>query len=260
MPFHQVDSIRFFSFDIFDQAGIPQAIFTRQGGVSPSPWKSLNAGLTVGDESANVTENRRRSFAAMGKDLSSMYDVWQVHSNKIVCADAPRDLRLEILKADAILTYQDDVTLYMRFADCVPILIADPRRRVVGIVHAGWIGTVNRVLEAAIQRLVSTYSLIPSELLAGIGPSICVDHYPVGPDVAAQVRQSFGDQADRLLLERDGKIHFDLWKANRLILEEAGVKNIEMANLCTACHTDDWYSHRAEHGLTGRFGALIAIK
>jgi purine-nucleoside/S-methyl-5'-thioadenosine phosphorylase / adenosine deaminase len=260
MPFHQENSIRYFSFNLFDEAGIIQGVFTRHGGVSPFPWKSLNAGLTVGDRLENVVENRKRSFSALGKKLSSMYDVWQVHNNEVVCTEAPRDTQIEILKADAILTNQENVTLYMRFADCVPILLADPIRKVVGIVHAGWIGTVNRILDAAILRLRMQYGAEPEGLLAGIGPSICAEHYPVGPEVLAKARQSFGRQAERFILERQGKQHFDLWAANRFILEQAGVQNIEMANLCTVCHTEDWYSHRAENGQTGRFGALIAIK
>ncbi len=260
MPFHQENSIRYFTFTSLDRAGFIHAVFTRKGGVSPSPWKSLNAGLTVGDETKNVMENRRRSFAALGKELSSMYDVWQVHSNQVVCADAPRDLQFEILKADVILTDQADVTLYMRFADCVPILLADPLKKVVGIVHAGWIGTVNRVVEAALKMMERNYGSRPEDLLAGIGPSICAQHYPVGPEVVAKVRDAFGSQAEDLLLRQEGLFHFDLWAANRLILEQAGVREIEMANLCTACHTGDWYSHRAEHGRTGRFGAMIAIK
>jgi copper oxidase (laccase) domain-containing protein len=99
----------------------------------------------------------------------------------------------------------------------------------------------------------------PGDILAGIGPSIGPDHYEVGPDVVSQVRQAFGQSASRLLTDHAGATHFDLWTANRLALEKAGVWQIELAGLCTACHTEDWYSHRAERGRTGRFGAIIAL-
>jgi copper oxidase (laccase) domain-containing protein len=94
---------------------------------------------------------------------------------------------------------------------------------------------------------------------AAIGPSIGPDHYEVGADVAEQFRASFGKQAESLLEPRGEKFHLDLWKANRLQLEAAGVENIETAEVCTACHLDDWFSHRAEKGMTGRFGALIGM-
>ncbi|HPO58821.1 MAG TPA: laccase domain-containing protein, partial [Anaerolineaceae bacterium] len=104
------------------------------------------------------------------------------------------------------------------------------------------------------------YGSRPGDLLAGIGPSIGPDHYEVGPDVVARVRSSFNGDANQLLCSREGRVYFDLWAANRLTLEKAGVKNIETAGLCTACDTTHWFSHRAEKGKTGRFGAAIALK
>jgi hypothetical protein len=147
----------------------------------------------------------------------------------------------------------------MRFADCVPVLLHDPVRGVVGLAHAGWMGTVRGTITAAVSAMQSGFGSAPEDIRAGIGPSIGPDHYQVGEDVAAQVRQAFGPDSDRLLAVRDGSIFFDLWAANRLHLQRAGVRQIELAGLCTACHLDDWYSHRAEHGRTGRFGALIAL-
>ena len=95
--------------------------------------------------------------------------------------------------------------------------------------------------------------------MAAIGPSIGVDHYEVGGDVRERVRQTYGTQAETLIQTRDGRSYLDLWEANRLQLLQMGVRQIEVAGLCTACHTDDWFSHRAEKGRTGRFGALIAL-
>ena len=105
----------------------------------------------------------------------------------------------------------------------------------------------------------AAYGSTPANILAAIGPSIGPDHYEVGPDVVERVRASFNGDAPSLLQTRDGRVHLDLWAANRLTLEQAGVGQVEVAELCTACAPDDWYSHRAQNGKTGRFGALIGL-
>jgi YfiH family protein len=139
-------------------------------------------------------------------------------------------------------------------------MLHDPINRVVGIAHAGWLGTVRGVSTAAIQAMVEHYGSQPKNILAAIGPSIGVDHYEVGQDVLAQVNQAFGPDAEKLIEIRGDKTYLDLWSANRVQLEKSGVKQIQIAGLCTACHLEDWFSHRAEKGKTGRFGALIALQ
>ena len=259
MPFQSHAGVRYFSFESLDSS-VTQALFTRQGGVSPAPWASLNVGGTVGDQPERVRENRLRAFAALGRDPVTLFDVWQVHGVNVVIADAPHSPQAPHQQADAILTDKPSLTLFMRFADCVPILLYDPVRKVVGMAHAGWMGTVRGTLRATIETMRARFGTRPADLQAAIGPSIGPDHYAVGPDVVAQVRQAFGEDASGLLSTLDGGVHFDLWAANRLLLEQAGVRQIEVAGLCTACHVDDWYSHRAEKGRTGRFGAMIGLK
>lgn len=259
MPFHQPEAIRYYTFDMLDNARVKNAVFTRRGGVSPAPWAELNVGATVGDDPKNVIENRQSSLRLLGRPPESMYDVWQVHSAQVVRADAPRPLSQPHLQADIILTDRPEVTLFMRFADCVPILLHDPVRRVVGLVHAGWLGTVRRASQAAVLAMQVEYGSQPGDILAAIGPSIGVDHYEIGSEVADQVRQVFGQDAGGLLPGYNGSLHFDLWSANRLLLEASGVRHIEVSAICTACHVDDWYSHRKERGRTGRFGALISL-
>jgi YfiH family protein len=259
MRFNFADGVRYLTFDIFPK-NVVHAVFTRQGGFSPEPWNSLNVGGTVGDESQRVRENRYRSFATLGRERESMFDVWQVHSADVVVANAPHP-RLNCppeFKADAMITDNPEVTLFMRFADCTPILLYDPIKKAVGIVHAGWLGTVRHVTGQTVRNMQAAFGSRPADILAAIGPSIGPDHYEIGPDVIEQVRHSFGEDANGLLVEHNGRIHFDLWKANKLSLKRAGVEQVEVAELCTACHTSDWYSHRAQKGKTGRFGALIA--
>jgi len=147
----------------------------------------------------------------------------------------------------------------MRFADCVPILVYDPVKQVIGISHAGWMGTVKDVAGVTVKSMHERYESNPSDVVACVGPSIGPDHYEVGDDVIQQATQLFGEESDLVLHPYSDRIHFDLWKANQLLLQRAGVRQIETAGVCTACHTEDWFSHRAEYGKTGRFGALISL-
>lgn len=263
MPFHQPDSIRYYTFDSLDPAQVIHAVFTRRGGLSPAPWASLNVGGLRGDDPERVFHNRVLSFRVLGRQPESVYDVWQVHSPQVICAEGPRAGQPH-RKADAILTDRPEITLFMRFGDCVPIILHDPVRQVVGIVHAGWLGTVRKVLVATIQVMQERYASRPEDIFAAIGPSIAAHHYPVGAEVVEQVREAFGEDARAFLGagngRQDAQSTLDLWGANRFLLEQAGVRHIETTGLCTACNLEDWYSHRGEHGLTGRFGVLIALR
>lgn len=239
--------------------GCQHAIFTRKGGVSVGQYTSLNQGGTVGDKNENVVENRKRAFDFCKRSIESIFDVWQVHSTTVICTDRPRASDEPHLKADAIFTDNPKITLFMRFADCVPILLFDPVKRVVGIIHAGWKGTVDNIVGNAIDTIQKKYQVNPDNLIAGIGPAIGPDHYIVGDEVREQAEVTFRNNGDQFLIQKDKHTYFDLWAANKFLLHEKGIKSIESAEICTACHLDDWYSHRAEKGATGRFGALIAI-
>jgi polyphenol oxidase len=262
MPFVEQGAIRYLTFDLLSENNVDQAVFTRHGGVSPAPWFSLNQGGTVGDIREHVIENRLRCFSVFNRPVESIFDVWQVHGTKVLCTDHPRPLSSPHTEADGIATDRPGVTLFMRFADCVPLLFHDPVKGVVGIAHAGWKGTVNKIGAMMIQTLLEKYGCRPEDVLVGIGPSISMERYPVGPDVTEQVHDRFGADSKDLLHRLDGRVHLDLWKANRFALLHAGVRedHIECSELCTAQNTQDWFSHRAEHGKTGRFGVLLALK
>ena len=257
MTFNQHHGLRYYQFDTIQTR---HALFTRHGGVSPDPWGSLNVGGTVGDDLGRVRQNRILSFEALQREPETMFDVWQVHSADVVCARSPRPLDESYRQADIILTDKPDVTLFMRFADCVPILLHDPRQGVVGLAHAGWMGTLRDVATVTVDAMKKNYGCKPADIVAGIGPSIGPDHYEIGADVILQVMQKHGDESELFLKSQRGKIHFNLWEANRVALERAGVGTIEVSGICTACHIEDWYSHRAEKGRTGRFGALISLQ
>lgn len=260
MPFHHAGGVRYLTFEQFSGAGVTHAVFTRQGGVSAAPYDSLNVGSTVGDEMPSVRQNLQRSFAALGLTPESMFDSWLVHGRDVQVAHAPRPADwARPPKADIIVTDRPEVTLFMRYADCVPLLLFDPQRRALALAHAGWRGTVARVGAAAVAALAQHYGSRSQDLMAAVGPCISVAKYPVGPEVVAEVQTAFGAPAAALLPSYGEATHFDLQAANQLVLQEAGVRQIELAGLCTASAMDDWFSHRGSGGRTGRFGALITL-
>ena len=251
--------LNFVQFNTFANYPIHQGIFGRQGGVSPAPWDSLNLGGLSGDTRENIIENRKRIFSCFDLPVESIFDVWQVHGNRVICTDKNRPLDQEHEKADAIFTDRPEITLFMRFADCVPLFFYDPVKNVIGIAHAGRIGTLNRIAADCVITMASVYGSKPENILAGIGPSIGPDHYEVKEDVASDAEACFKNTDGILRQATDGTIYLNLWESNRRILMESGVQHIEVAEICTACNTDDWFSHRAEKGKTGRFGALLAL-
>ncbi|MBE0409964.1 MAG: peptidoglycan editing factor PgeF [Anaerolineales bacterium] len=259
MPFHDVGSICYYSFDNLDENKVLNATFTRRGGISPPPWASLNMGGLRGDDPERVYANRVTAFNSVGRQPESVFDVWQVHGNSVICTKAPRAYGKPHQKADAIFTDHPEITLFMRFADCVPILLFDPRKKVIGLVHAGWQGTVNKLVSEALDAISAQYGCAHGDIMAAIGPSICPDHYSVGEEVVNKVKSEFGKDAETLINEREGRYHFNLWEANRLLLESKGIKDIFVSNICTACNLNDWYSHRGEAGHTGRFGVIMAL-
>lgn len=259
MPYKQSGEVRYFIFKSFQSLNVTHAIFTRRGGYSPAPWKSLNMGGTVGDDHERIVRNQQLAFKAIGRDPLSIHDVWQVHGSSVVRVNAPRPLSLPHTQADAMITDKPFVTLFMRFADCVPILLYDPIVEVVGLVHSGWQGTVRKIVKKTVSSMSRNFGCKPEDIIAGIGPSISVNHYSVGQEVEEAVRDSLGINGDKVLRLENGLVKFDLWEANRILLLQSGVNRIEIANVCTASHPEDWYSYRGEGGRTGRFGVAIGL-
>lgn len=260
MPFIETGSLRYFQFKSFQDMPIFHAIITRQGGVSQGPFESLNTGGTVGDDPRAVMENHRRIYQTFGYAFDSRFDVWQVHGNEILIADSPRPPEMPHPKADGILTDNTQVTLFMRFADCVPVLLADPAKNVIGIVHAGWQGTYKKVVQKAVERMCAHFGSKLEDIRSGIGPSICQNCYEVGQEVQEIFKSHLGERAKGYFARHGGHLYLDLWRANYDALREAGLSQIEVSEICTSCNLSDWFSHRAEGGKTGRFAVLMALK
>lgn len=259
MPFVKRNNLRYFQFSLYQSEPLTQAIFTRHGGVSPAPWKSLNIGGTVGDAQERVRQNKHRLLQAVGRSPDSLFEIWQVHEARVLLADGANPDVDQVPQADAVITDLPGVTLLMRFADCVPIYLYDPEHAAIGMAHAGWKGTLMRIAGRTVQHMVDEFGTDPAAIIAGLGPSIGPDHYVIGPDVVARVTDAFPEQEASLLITEGDEVKLDLWEANRLTLAESGVDQVEVAGICTACRVQDWYSHREENGRTGRFGALFAL-
>jgi len=258
LAIHSNKGISYYTFSTLDDYNIVHGVFMRYGGISPTPWASLNMATSVGDSKESIIENRRRITNCMSLKEDSIYDVWQVHSNRVVFADYPRKPDQPHEKADAIITNSPGVTIMMLFADCVPIMMYDPKNNVAAITHAGWQGTVNHIVGKTVISMREKYACSPEDIVACIGPSICVDHYEIGKEVAEEVERSFV-KTQQILIEKEEKTYMDLQNANRIVLQNNGVKRIQNSNICTACNISDWYSHRAENGQTGRFAAIITV-
>jgi len=253
-----VDGIVLYRFEGLRRAeGVMHAVLTRVGGVSGGPYATLNLGHTVGDDLTAVEENHRRALGIMGLEPWQVVSPYQVHGARVgVVGQAHRGTVQPA--TDALVTDVPDVPLLMRFADCAPVLLFDPVRRAVGLAHAGWRGVVAGSVEAAVRAMTERLGCIPTDLWAGIGPTIGPCCYVVGPEVAAAVEAACPPGAD-VVRDVDGQTLLDLPGAVVAQLHAAGVERIEKAECCTACHVDEFFSHRAERGLTGRFGVVIGL-
>lgn len=261
-----------------------RAIFTgRRGGVSPRWGDGLNWSLSVGDRPEQVRENRRRTLAILGLDPGDAVMGGLVHGDRVVAVDnEPQGIRKPggsggaqampksdgpggdvqvIPNADGLITDRRGLALVITAADCVPVYLYDPVRRVIGMVHAGWRGTVAGIAAAAVRAMQAHYGCDPADIHAAIGPSIGPCCYEVDEPVAGPVRRHYGAQASALLrpATRDGRYMLDLWAANRLDLASAGVGQVYTAAVCTACQRDRLFSHRAEAGGAGRGAAIIVM-
>ncbi len=251
--------IHFYRSTLLEPYSLVQAVSERFGGVSPAPWNTLNLGSNVGDDAQNVSENHKRLCRALGISQADVVSVHQVHGNQVVRVG--RENAGAVLgNADGMVTSDTNVFMLMRFADCVPILFYDPHKHVAGIAHAGWRGTANGVVGHTVEALQREFDCNPADLIAVIGPSIGPCCYEVGPDVVEAMKANSAIPESVIVWQSSGKPYVDLWQANAAQLENAGVRHIEVARICTACHSDRFFSHRASGGHAGRFAALIGLK
>ena len=255
---------------VFEPLPVDAIVTTRRGGVSAGRYATLNLSFAVGDEAANVHENRRRVAAALGTGPAAFVFARQVHGSRAeVVSSADRGRGTlgaddAIGPADALVTREPGTVLAILAADCVPIVLYDPAAHVLACVHAGWRGTVARAARAALAAMGSLGTR-PEDVVAGIGPAIAPGSYQVGRDVAAAARDAFGEQAPAVLRPDaaggPGRWLFDLPAANRHILRAAGVpdSHIHVVATPTGPGPGWFFSHRAEHPC-GRFALAAQLE
>jgi YfiH family protein len=247
-----------YQFESLAAEGLVHAVFTRIGGASHGPFATLNVGNSVGDDEAAVAENHRRIYAHMSVSAKEVVTARQVHGNHIATAEAG-DGGQVMPNADGLVTGEPGLALLLRFADCQPILLYDPIHCALGLVHAGWRGIAQGVVLRAVEKMQETFDSRPSDLMAGLGPAIGPCCYAVGHDVANAMGYALPDWRKVMSPLDENSWHLDLPAANTQQLSAAGVRAIEQAALCTACHNDEFFSHRADQGVTGRFAVMARL-
>lgn len=240
---------------------------TREGGVSKDIYESLNLSFTRGDDETAVLENYRRVAQALGTTIDHIVTSDQTHTTNVRPVGKedlgkgitrPRDYK----DVDGMITDQPGVLIATFYADCVPLYFVDPVHKAIGLSHSGWRGTVGRMGQATVEAMEKSFGSQPKDLLCAIGPSICQDCYEVSRDVAEAFIFAFPTHEKEILQAGAlGKYQLDLWKANEIVLTEAGVlkEHIDLAGLCTCCNSSILFSHRASKGKRGNLGAFLML-
>ena len=255
----QHGSLLSYVFGSLEDESIVHGAFARLGGHSRGAFASLNVGWHVGDNPEHVAANHRAICDALAVDLEAVTSGWQVHGDTVAVVSSS-DGGQTLADTDALITNVRGRLLLIRLADCVPVFLYDPERQVVGLAHAGWKGTLLEIASKTARAMVVTYGSRPEAIVAGLGPAIGPCCFEVGPEVVGAVRALFGRAADSVLdMRPGGRAHLNIWEANVLQLREVGLAQIEVADICTCCRMDLFFSYRGEKGRTGRFAAVIGL-
>lgn len=261
--------IPLFQFPLLEGAGMVRHAFTtRLGGVSEGMFSTLNFSFSRGDRREDVEENYRRLAAALEVECESFVASDQTHTTNVIRVGKEDRGNGVLYKSkyhdvDGMVTDEPDITLITFYADCVPLYFVDPVHRAIGLSHSGWRGTVGRMGRATLHKMKQEFGTDPGDVLCAIGPSICGDCYEVSEDVAQAFRGEFSGRTGEILRGRgDGKYLLDLWKANEIVLTEAGIlpSRLAVTDVCTCCNPKLLFSHRASGGKRGNLAAALALK
>lgn len=262
--------VAYLQFPLLEKTGlVTHAFSTRKGGVSEGIFSQMNFAERGGDSPENVQENFRRMAGVLGVEPGQMVLSQQTHTTNlrvVTRADAGKGVvrQRDYTDVDGLLTCEPGLMLVTFYADCVPLYFVDPVRKAIGLSHSGWRGTVGGMGPKTVERMGQEFGSRPKDLLACIGPSICRDCYEVSEDVADAFRQAFPKEEWPELLEENGggKYQLDLWAANRNLLLRAGIlpEHLAVAGLCTCCHPDLLFSHRATGGKRGTLAAFLMLR
>lgn len=255
-------------FPFLEENGLVKHCFTtREGGVSQEIFRSLNLSFTRGDRDEDVMENYKILASAMGVELDRFVLADQTHTTNVRVVtetDAGKGLMkpMDYQDVDGLITNVPGLVLSTFFADCTPLYFVDPVHKAIGMSHSGWRGTVGRMGKVTLDAMAEAYGTKPEDVLCAIGPSICQDCYEISLDVAIRFYHEFPDHGfDILRDEGNGKYKLDLWKANEIVLLEAGVlpEHLSVTDICTCCNGQLLFSHRATHGKRGNMGGFLCL-
>ena len=240
--------------------GFVNGFSTRLGGVSPFPKNDLNLAGFDEDTGSNIFENRRRFLDVFDGDFL-LATVWQVHGDKIKIIKDEDELLLDDEKADGLISNFPNVLIGIKTADCVPVLIGDPKTKAFAAVHAGWRGTAHSIVKNAVAQMRASYKSEPKNLICAIGAAACGRNYEVGRDVIEAFEENFSTCGNLFLTTRENHALVDLPLANREQLLSLGVapENIFTAPFCTMERTDLFFSYRVEKKLYGKTGRLLSV-
>lgn len=244
-----------------ESAGFVNGFSTRHGGVSPFPKNSLNLAGFNEDTAENIHENRRRFLCAFPGGLELAL-AWQIHGDRIRLVRERNEIGDSDERADAVASDLTGVLAGVKTADCVPVLIGDPKTGAYAAVHAGWRGTVQSIVKKAIAELEGVYGSKPEDLICAIGPAAGCENYEIGQDVIDDFQDNFGDESDKYFTPtREGHALVDLHAANHDQLLSVGVKreNIHIAPFCTMERPDLFFSYRLEKQQFGKTGRLLSV-
>ncbi|OUQ17895.1 hypothetical protein B5E84_09535 [Lachnoclostridium sp. An14] len=265
------EGVTYLAFPALEETGlVAHGFSTRLGGVSEGAFSTMNFSFTRGDDPERVRENYRRMAKALGVETESMTLTYQTHTvnvRRVTAADRGKGVVRErdYRDVDGLITDEPGITLVTFFADCVPLYFLDPVRRAIGLSHSGWRGTVARMGRVTAERMREEFGSQPEDLIACVGPSICQDCYEVGEEVAEAFRKEFDPRwhGDILAPGRQaGKYQLDLWRANEIILLEAGLRpeHLHVTNICTCCNPELLYSHRRMGERRGNLCAFLGLR
>ena len=270
MQIKENKGVTWLTYPAFEQfKDIVHGFSTRLGGVSKGIYASMNLSFTRGDEDADVRENYRRFAAALGFSEKDIVTSDQTHTANVrIVTDEDRGNGITkprpYTDVDGMITNVRGLVLATFYADCVPLYFADPKNKAIGLSHSGWRGTVGRMGEKTLKTMNEAFGTQPQDVIAAIGPSICGDCFEVGPEVVEEFAKIFSKKQMEAICHagRNDRSYLDLWRANRIILEEAGVQpqNISVTNICTRCNPDLLYSHRIMGAQRGNLAAVLMIK
>ena len=268
---NEKNGVRYLQFPALLEAGVCRHLFsTRIGGVSEGDLGTMNLSYSRGDKKENVDENFRRIAEVLDCDVSDFVLSHQTHTTNVRVVtgeDKGRGITRELgyTDVDGLVTNEPGVVLSTFYADCVPLFLVDPVKKVIGLSHSGWKGTVNKMGKVTVDTMVREFGSNPKDILACIGPSICVDCYEVSRDVSDAFLEAFADapNKDMIVLQKsEEKAMLDLWQANYAVFLEAGIckEHIIMPDICTACNKELLFSHRASNGKRGNLGAFLVLE